>query len=134
MLVLGKHVRSSFESKKVVSTSRHLELLYMDLCRPIRVQNRGGKIYVLVIVDDYSRFIWTIFLETSDEIFDIFVTFVKKFQRIMDTHIASIRFEHETEFKNANFIEFCANNGMIITFLYLGPHIKMLLLKERIGP
>nr|XP_018631400.1 uncharacterized protein LOC108947676 [Nicotiana tomentosiformis] len=40
---LRKHVRASFKSKKVVNTSKPLELLHIDLCGPIRVRNRGGK-------------------------------------------------------------------------------------------
>jgi len=39
----GKHVRSSFKSKKVVSTSRPLELLHVDLCGPMRVLSRGVR-------------------------------------------------------------------------------------------
>ncbi|GKE59870.1 retrovirus-related pol polyprotein from transposon TNT 1-94 [Tanacetum coccineum] len=30
----------------------------MDLCRPMRVASVNGKKYILVIVDDYSRFTW----------------------------------------------------------------------------
>ncbi len=57
-----KHVRSSFKPKKVVSSSRPFELVHMDLCGPMRVQSRNGFSYVFVLVDDYSRFTWTIFL------------------------------------------------------------------------
>jgi len=48
-----KQVRSSFKAKKVVSTSKPLERLHMDLCGPMKVQSRGGYKYVFVIVDDY---------------------------------------------------------------------------------
>ncbi|XP_075101839.1 uncharacterized protein LOC142177266 [Nicotiana tabacum] len=41
--VREKHVRSSFKSKKVVSTTKPLELLHMNLCGPMRVRSRGGK-------------------------------------------------------------------------------------------
>lgn len=68
----GKYVRSSFKLKKVVSTSRYLELLHIDLCGSMRVQSRYGKRYVFVIVDDYFRFTWTLFLETKYETHDIF--------------------------------------------------------------
>ncbi|XP_070031839.1 uncharacterized mitochondrial protein AtMg00300-like [Nicotiana tomentosiformis] len=54
--VKGKQVRSSFKTKMEVSTSRPLDLLHMDLCGPWRVPSRGGKKYIFVIVDDYSRF------------------------------------------------------------------------------
>ncbi|XP_070026224.1 uncharacterized protein [Nicotiana sylvestris] len=74
----GKHVKSSFKYKRDVSTSKPLELLHMDLCGPMRVQSRGEKKYIFVIVDDYSRFTWTLFLITKDETFEVFVAFVKK--------------------------------------------------------
>ncbi|XP_070039729.1 uncharacterized mitochondrial protein AtMg00300-like [Nicotiana tomentosiformis] len=54
--VKGKIVRSSFKPKKEVSNSRSLDLLHMDLCGPMRVASRGGKKYIFVIVNDYSRF------------------------------------------------------------------------------
>jgi len=52
----GKQTKSSFKSKKEVSTTRPLELLHMDLCGPIRIQSRGCKRYILVIADDFSKF------------------------------------------------------------------------------
>ncbi|XP_070007824.1 uncharacterized protein [Nicotiana sylvestris] len=67
-----KHVKSSFKSKRDVSTLKPLELLHMDLCGPMRVQSRGGKRYIFVIVDDYSRFTWTLFLRTKDETFEVY--------------------------------------------------------------
>ena len=63
----GKQVRSSFKPKNLVSTSRPLELLHMDLFGPMDVINMGGKSYGFVIVDDYSRFTWVYFLAHKDE-------------------------------------------------------------------
>ncbi|XP_070010318.1 uncharacterized protein [Nicotiana sylvestris] len=78
----GKHVKSSFKSKRDVSTSKPLELLHIDICGPLRVQSRGGKRHIFVIVDDYSRFTWTMFLRTKDETFEVFLAFVKKIQSV----------------------------------------------------
>jgi len=77
----GKQVRSSFKSKKVVSTTRMMELVHIDLCGPMRTLNRCGKRYVMVLVDDYSRFTWTLFLISKDEAFDMFTSFVRKTQK-----------------------------------------------------
>ncbi|GJU33257.1 retrovirus-related pol polyprotein from transposon TNT 1-94 [Tanacetum coccineum] len=44
-----------------------LNLLHMDLCGPMRVASINGKKYILVIVDDYSRYTWTLFLRSKDE-------------------------------------------------------------------
>lgn len=75
--IRGKHARSLFKSKKVVSTSRPLEFIHMDLCGPMRVKCMGEKMFVLVIVDDLSRHIWTLFLASKDETFDVLCVFVK---------------------------------------------------------
>ncbi|GJR77477.1 retrovirus-related pol polyprotein from transposon TNT 1-94 [Tanacetum coccineum] len=43
------------DGKVIVSTTRCLELLHMDLFSPSAVRSYGGNRYTLVIVDDYSR-------------------------------------------------------------------------------
>nr|GFB57513.1 hypothetical protein [Tanacetum cinerariifolium] len=53
---LSKAKRSSFKSKAVPSFKGRLNLLHMDLCGPMRVASINGKKYILVIVDDYSRY------------------------------------------------------------------------------
>ncbi|XP_075098043.1 uncharacterized protein LOC142175357 [Nicotiana tabacum] len=79
-----------------------------------KVASRGGKKYIFVIVDDYSRFTWTLFLRTKDETFEVFVSFVKKIQVKMGNDVACIRSDHGTEFDNAKFDEFCTENGEAI--------------------
>ncbi|XP_075082561.1 uncharacterized protein LOC142166868 [Nicotiana tabacum] len=115
--IKGKQVRSSFKPKKEVSTSRSLDLLHMDLCRPMRVASRGGKKYIFVIVDDYTRFTWTLFLRTKDKTFEVFVAFVKRIQVKMGNNVACFRSDHGTEFDNAKFDEFCTENGITHSFL-----------------
>ena len=82
----GKQVKNSFKTKRFVSTSKALELLHIDLCGPMRIMSRGGKRYVCVIVDDYSRFTWTLFLASKDETFEKFVNLSKRLKREYDTH------------------------------------------------
>nr|GEW58585.1 integrase, catalytic region, zinc finger, CCHC-type, peptidase aspartic, catalytic [Tanacetum cinerariifolium] len=59
---LSKAKRSSFKSNTVPSSKGRINLLHMDLCGPMRVASINGKKYILVIVDDYSRYTWTLFL------------------------------------------------------------------------
>ncbi|GJR07961.1 retrovirus-related pol polyprotein from transposon TNT 1-94 [Tanacetum coccineum] len=49
-----KQVHESHKAKNMVSTTKCLELLHMDLFGPSAVQSYGGNFYTLVIVDDYS--------------------------------------------------------------------------------
>ncbi|GJW95998.1 retrovirus-related pol polyprotein from transposon TNT 1-94 [Tanacetum coccineum] len=54
----GKIKNASHPPKHVPNSKQMLYLLYMDLCGPMRVESINGKRYVLVIVDDYSRYTW----------------------------------------------------------------------------
>ena len=63
----GKQTRGSLKPEKVVSSSRPIQHLHMDLCVPIRVKSPKGKQYILVIVDDFSRFTWISFLREKSE-------------------------------------------------------------------
>ena len=46
-----------------VQTSRPLELLHIDLMGSTRVQSLGGKKYILVVVDDFTRYTWVVHLK-----------------------------------------------------------------------
>ncbi|GJT03120.1 hypothetical protein Tco_0824289 [Tanacetum coccineum] len=58
--VIGKQAHASHKAKNVVSTTRCLELLHMDLFGPSAVRSYRGNRYTVVIVDDYSRSISTV--------------------------------------------------------------------------
>nr|GFA73036.1 retrovirus-related Pol polyprotein from transposon TNT 1-94 [Tanacetum cinerariifolium] len=55
----GKSKRASHPPKPVPNSRQRLHLLHMDLCGPMRISSINGKRYVLVIVDDYSRYTWS---------------------------------------------------------------------------
>ncbi|GJS83305.1 retrovirus-related pol polyprotein from transposon TNT 1-94 [Tanacetum coccineum] len=57
-----------------------LHTLHMDLCGPMRVQSINGKKYILVIMDDYSRFTWVKFLRSKDETPEFVIKFLKQIQ------------------------------------------------------
>ncbi|GJS33170.1 copia protein [Tanacetum coccineum] len=78
---LGKAKRESFHTKTTPSSKRRLQLLHMDLCGPMRVESINGNKYVLVIIDDYSRYTWTHFLRSNDEILDVLIDFLRLVQR-----------------------------------------------------
>jgi len=108
----GKQVKNSFKSKKCVSTSRALEMLHIDLCSPMRIKSRGGKRYVCVIVDDYSRFTWILFLASKDEAFEKFIAFLKKVEKRVGRSLVCLRSDHGTEFKNSSFIDYCNEHAV----------------------
>nr|GEX84228.1 retrovirus-related Pol polyprotein from transposon TNT 1-94 [Tanacetum cinerariifolium] len=52
---IGKQTHASHKAKNIVTTTRCLELLYMDLFGPSAIRSYAGKLYTLFIVDEYSR-------------------------------------------------------------------------------
>ncbi|GJW89335.1 retrovirus-related pol polyprotein from transposon TNT 1-94 [Tanacetum coccineum] len=114
---VGKQVHESHKAKNMVSTSKCLELLHMDLFGPSAVQSYGGNFYTLVIVDDYSRYTWTRFLKHKNEAFDHFEILSKKIQNQKGCPIISIRTDHGREFDNeVQFGAFCDANGITHNF------------------
>ncbi|GJW67077.1 retrovirus-related pol polyprotein from transposon TNT 1-94 [Tanacetum coccineum] len=64
---LGKSSKKPHKPKSEDTNQEKLYLLHMDLCGPMRVASVNGKKYILVIVDDYSRFTWVKCLRSKDE-------------------------------------------------------------------
>lgn len=71
-------MRSSLKPKIKKSTIKCVELLHMDICGPIRVRSRGGKMYVFVIIDDFSTFTWTLFLASKEVSFETLTIFFQE--------------------------------------------------------
>ncbi|GJZ17227.1 retrovirus-related pol polyprotein from transposon TNT 1-94 [Tanacetum coccineum] len=64
---LGKSKKSSHQPKAEDTNQEKLYLLHMELYGLMRVESINGKKYILVIVNDYSRFTWVKFLRSKDE-------------------------------------------------------------------
>jgi hypothetical protein len=62
----------------------------MDLFGPTSYKSIGGNIYCLIIVDDYSRCTWTLFIGDKSETPKIFKTFTRRAQREYNSPIVKI--------------------------------------------
>nr|GEY81755.1 retrovirus-related Pol polyprotein from transposon TNT 1-94 [Tanacetum cinerariifolium] len=77
---MGKSTNKSHKPKSEDTNQEKLYLLHMDLYGPMRVESVNGKKYILVIVDDYSRFTWVKFLRSKDETPMFIIKFLKMIQ------------------------------------------------------
>jgi len=84
----------------------------MDLFGHSRTMSFGGNYYALVIVDDYSIFTWTLFLNNKRNVFHALKKLAKLIQNKKNLNIASIRSDHGGEFENKDFELFCDENGI----------------------
>ncbi|GKA61443.1 integrase, catalytic region, zinc finger, CCHC-type containing protein [Tanacetum coccineum] len=95
---LGKSKNSSHPLKLVNTNTEVLNTLHMDLCGPIRVESINGKKYILVIIDDYTRFSWVRFLRTKDETPEVIKKFIILTQRALNATVRYLRTDNGTEF------------------------------------
>nr|GEV76247.1 hypothetical protein [Tanacetum cinerariifolium] len=102
----GKSKWASYPPKPVPNSRQRLHLLNMDLCGPIRIASINGKRYILVIVDDYSRYTWVIFLRSKDKAPEEIKTFLKKITVLLQAPVIIVRADNGTKFKNQVLLEY----------------------------
>ena len=103
---MGKQTKSNHPKVNVVATSHLLELLHLDLMGPTRIESMGGKRYMMVVFDDFSRYSWVEFLREKSEACDKMERLCKKLQNEKGVPIIKIRSDHGKEFENAKFEAF----------------------------
>ncbi|GJQ97681.1 putative ribonuclease H-like domain-containing protein [Tanacetum coccineum] len=83
----GKQHRAYCKSKTVSSISQPLHMLHMDLFGPTFVKSLMKKMYCLVVIDDYNRFSWVLFLATKDETNGILKSFITEVENLIDQRV-----------------------------------------------
>ncbi|GJZ65225.1 retrovirus-related pol polyprotein from transposon TNT 1-94 [Tanacetum coccineum] len=102
---MGKSKKKPYKPKSEDTNQEKLYLLHMDLCGPMHVASVNGKKYILVIVDDYSRFTWVKCLRSKDEASD----FIIKFFKMIQLRLKHLSDESE-QIRELNFlIKLCVN-------------------------
>ncbi|GJS50817.1 retrovirus-related pol polyprotein from transposon TNT 1-94 [Tanacetum coccineum] len=109
---MGKSKKKPHKPKSEDTNQEKLYLLHMDLCGPMRVASVNGKKYILVIVDDYSRFTWVKFLRSKDEAPDFIIKFLKMIQLRLKVPVRRIRTDNGTEFVNQTLREYYEKVGI----------------------
>ncbi|GJQ93103.1 retrovirus-related pol polyprotein from transposon TNT 1-94 [Tanacetum coccineum] len=109
---VSKAKRSSFKTKTVPCSKGRLNLLHMDLCGPMRVASINGKKYILVMVDDYSRYTWTLFLRSKDETPEVLKYFLKIIQQNLQAQVIYVRTDRGTEFLNKTLHAYFKEEGI----------------------
>ena len=108
----GKQVASHHPMKTCVSTAKPLQLLHMDLFGPATYKSIGGNLYCLVIVDDFTRYTWTLFLGDKSEVAELFKSFARRAQREFGLNLIKVRSDNSSEFRNYNVDTWCDEEGV----------------------
>ena len=108
----GKSKKASHKSKDMTNISEPLQLIHMNLFGPVNIMFMSRKRYALVMVDDYSKYTWVLFLHSKDETSQLIIDHIKKIELEANLHVRMIRSDNGTEFKNVILNDFCTEKGI----------------------
>nr|GEV08688.1 retrovirus-related Pol polyprotein from transposon TNT 1-94 [Tanacetum cinerariifolium] len=109
---MGESKKKTHKPKSEDTNQEKLYFLHMDLCGPMRVASINGKKYILVIVNDYSRFTWVKCLRSKDEAPDFIIKFLKMIQVRLKRPVRSIKTDNRSEFINQTLREYYETVGI----------------------
>ena len=109
---LGKQTNAKYPSTHTSGTSRPLELLHLNLMGPTKIESLGGKRYIMVIVDDFTRYTWVILLRSKSDALKHIEALCTKLQNEKNMKIDRIRNDHGKEFENSYMESFCTRSGI----------------------
>ena len=110
--LLGKQTRNTFPQATSYRAEKVLELIHGDLCGPISPTTRPGNKYVFVLIDDHSRYMWTILLKEKSEAFEKFKKFRALVEQDSGQKIQTFRSDRGGEFVSHEFNTYCEDAGI----------------------
>ncbi|KAJ9542558.1 hypothetical protein OSB04_029064 [Centaurea solstitialis] len=106
-------MKRSLHPPKMETNCQHpLDMLHMDLCGPMRVEILAHKKYMLVLVDEYSRYTWLEFHRAKSDAADLIISFIKRIQ----VFLGQLRSDNGTEFRNEKLRSFLEEVGITHNF------------------
>ena len=110
--LLGKQARQSFPKATLYRAEKILELIHGDLCGPITPSTSAGNRYILVLIDDYSRYMWIALLKEKSDAFSKFKNFKLLVEQESKTRIQTFITDRGGEFVSHEFNSFCNESGI----------------------
>ena len=108
----GKHRGAPFQSQALQHSANSLELFHGDLCGPVTPATPSGNRYFLLLVDDFSRYMWIALLDTKD----VAPAAIKKIQAAAECKsgrkLLTLRTDRGKEFTSTEFMTYCAELGV----------------------
>ena len=108
----GKQMRQPFSQATTFRASLPLELVHGELCGPISPPTPSKKCYVFVLIDDCTRYMWTILLKEKSEAFENFKVFKGLAEKETKGSVRTFRTDRGGEFMSHEFMAYCEKNDI----------------------
>ncbi|CAI5970992.1 unnamed protein product [Closterium sp. NIES-64] len=131
--------RAAPHSSSFPPTEAPLQTLHMDVWGPARVNGRGGERYLLLVVDDYSRYTTVFPLRTKGEVPAVLIPWIRavrlQLRRRFQTDLPVLRLHSDRggEFASDLLRGFCQEEGITQSYTLPGSPQKNGVAERRIG-
>jgi hypothetical protein len=109
--VLGKHKKSDVPTSVHNRANRPLYRVHIDLCGPM-TPARDGSLYLMLVVDDFTRFTWMAALHSKAQAFEAFQRYVSLAEAEQSTRVCCLRSDNGGEFISTAFSAWLASRGI----------------------
>lgn len=108
----GKQRRRSFPTEAKFRAKNKLELVHADLCGPIAPITPSGNRFFLLLVDDFSRYMWLILLSSKDQAAESIIRLLGGVETQAGRRLGTLRTDRGGEFTARSFADYCAAQGI----------------------
>ncbi len=109
--LMCKHKREKYKKSESV-TEDVLDLVHIDTMGPFKSESIDGKRFVLVIVDDYSRYAEVVFMHKKSESLEKVLGVLKRWTVHTERHVKMIRSDNAKEFLSQAFVNAMVERGI----------------------
>ena len=109
---LGKQSKAKHSGTQTFATSKPFELLHLDLMGPTGIESLGGMRYIMVMVDDFTRYTWVILLRFKSDAPEHIEALCTRLQNEKGLKIDRIQSDHGKEFENSYMESFCMRSSL----------------------
>ncbi|KAG5528833.1 hypothetical protein RHGRI_029481 [Rhododendron griersonianum] len=109
---LAKMSALPFNKSTLFSTSP-FQVVHTDLWGPSSIATKGGSVYYVSFVDDYSRYTWVYLLTHKSDFYQVYRTFHMMIQTQFSATIKILRCDLGGEYSLTEFIDFLPTHGTV---------------------
>ncbi|KAJ9565988.1 hypothetical protein OSB04_001954 [Centaurea solstitialis] len=110
--MVGKQTKQSFSKRAEYRATNILEMVHGDICGPVDPPTQAGNSYILVLIDDYSRYMWSFLLKHKSDASGV----IKRFKRVIEKRtgkeIKTFHTDRGGEFTSHELNRFCDEEGI----------------------
>ena len=110
--LLRKMTKLPFKGKGE-RTKGLLDLIHTDVCGPMFMHAKGGFVYFITFIDDYSRYGYLYLMRYKFEAFERLKEFKNEVEKQLGRSIKSLRSDRGGEYLSQAFLDYLRDNGIL---------------------